>query len=104
MTPEEILTSLQRLSAPGYNRAIGSGDTVPYTGATSPAQQTAGDATAATPGPSGSFGPAAAPGTSFDPNSFLHNLSAYMPMISQLLQASQPADPSRQGNAQATPG
>src|SRR5260370_39623006 len=103
MTPAEILTSLQRLSAPGYNRAIGSGDTVPYAGATSPAQQTAGDAVPATPGPSGQFGPAAAPGASFDPNSFLNNLSAFMPMISQLLQASQPAVPSGQGNAQAQP-
>src|SRR5229473_8024137 len=104
MTPAELLTSLQRLSAPGYNRAIGSGDTVPYTGATSPAQQTAGDASVATPGPSGTFG-AATPGAAgaFDPNSFLNNLSAYMPMISQLLQASQPAVPSGQGNAQAQP-
>src|SRR5260370_25259216 len=100
------LSSLQRLSAPGYNRAIGSGDTVPYTGATNQGgQQTAGDAVPATPGPSGQFG-SATPGAAgaFDPNSFLNNLSAYMPMISQLLQASQPAVPSGQGNAQATPG
>src|SRR6266478_1644748 len=59
------------------------------------------DAGVATPGPSGSFAPAT-PGAAFDPNSFLANLSSYMPLINQLLQASQPVQ-SGQGNAQAQP-
>src|SRR5216683_4631203 len=95
------LSSLLRLSAPGLNRAIGSGDVVPYTGATNQGgQQTAGDAVPATPGPSGQFGtPAATPGGS---GSFLNNLSALTPLLNQLLaQQNAAAIPSGQGNAQA---
>src|SRR5260370_772159 len=94
------LSSLLRLSAPGFNRAIGSGDVVPYTGATNTGGQTAGDAVPATPGPSGQFGaPAATPGGS---GSFLNNLSALTPLLNQLLAAQSAASvPSGQGNAQA---
>src|SRR5712671_1747157 len=96
------ISSLLRLSAPGFNRAIGSGDVVPYTGATSQGQQTAGDAVPATPGPSGQFGaPAATPGGS---GSFLNNLSALTPLLNQLLAAQNAAAaPSGQANAQAQP-
>jgi hypothetical protein len=97
----KLSSTLAQLSAPGFNRAIGSGDVVPYLGATPPAQ-TVGGAGAATPG------------TSFDPNattsagaptggsSFLNNLSALTPILNRIIAAQQAAAmQSGQGNAQA---
>lgn len=101
------LTSLLRISAPGFNRPIGMGDVVPYlqtgrgpgaVGDTFSGQ----DVTAATPGPSGSFGPPPAPAAASAPGSLLNNLSALTPLINQLVASSQPVV-SGQGNAQAQP-
>jgi hypothetical protein len=101
---------LNQLSAPGLNRPVGAGDVNPFQSTTLPGQttgdqQTVAGASAATPGPSGTFGPAT-PGASgaFDPSSFLANLSSFMPMLNQLInQHAQAAVPSGQGNAQAQP-
>jgi hypothetical protein len=108
-TPMDWNTVLQQLSRPGVERPLGAGDVVPYQRTTTPGQtigdqQTASDAVAATPGPSGTFGPAATPAASFDPNSFLTNLSSFMPLLNQLInQQNAAAVPSGQGNAQAQP-
>lgn len=67
------------LSIAGQNRAIGTGDVVPYQRSTSDSP-TASQAQAATPGPS-------SPGPAFDPNSSLANLSALLPQYNAALAA-----------------
>lgn len=105
MLDPQILSTLLQLSAPGYNRAIGSGDVVPY-------QQQAQQGGASGAG-------AATPGASYDPepvaggptgsigaggNSFLNNLSAITPALNQMFQNQQDASiVSGQANAMANP-
>lgn len=81
-------STLAQLSAPGFNRAIGAGDVIPYLPTDFQRQSTAetgrGDLQEATPGPSGQFGSqqqAAMPGI---PGSWLQNLSALTPLLNQI--------------------
>lgn len=97
------MSLLAQLSAPGFNRAIGSGDVVPYMGQSGQTGGAVGGATTATPG--ASFDPTAGQATSpAGGGSFLNNLSALTPLLNEIFQQQQAAAiPSGQGNAQANP-
>lgn len=99
-------STLAQLSAPGFNRPLGSGDVVPYWGAG--------------PSPMSSDTAPAAPGPSYNPNpdiptdqvttpgspgfSTLNNLSWLQPFLDAWMQQQQAASiPSGQGNAEAQP-
>lgn len=108
----DLLSTLAQLSAPGYNRAIGMGDVVPYWGGQGQGS-TVSNAGAATPGvaydpnPQATQQMAGAMGT----DSVLNNLSALTPILNQIIaqqqQASIPsgtATMTAQPLPQATPG
>jgi hypothetical protein len=107
-------STLARLSAPGFNRPIGSGDVVPYL-PTSPVGQSgqssgqSQDVEQALPGPSGNFsngvqGAGNTLGGAGNSNSMLNNLSALMPLLTAMWQGNQAAAiPSGQAQAQAQP-
>lgn len=100
-----ILASLAQLSAPGYNRAIGSGDVVPYWGPQQN-QQAAGGAGVAEPGASYDPGAMGGPTGSIGAGggSVLNNLSVLTPILNQIVQQQQQDSiVSGQGNAQANP-
>jgi hypothetical protein len=98
-------STLARLSAPGFTRALGTGDVVPYW----PPQSTGGVSGAGEAAPGPSFDPnaalAATGPTGFSiPNSPINFLSMLTPLINQAIAAQQAASiPSGQGNAQAQP-
>lgn len=99
-------STLAQLSAPGFNRAIGAGDVVPYWGA-QPNQGGASGAGAAEPGASYDPGAMGGPTGSIGVDgggSALNNLSALTPILNQIVQQQQQDSiVSGQGNAQANP-